>query len=60
MDRFLAERGSEAIDPSVVLQCPIARLQLPTGPSNVFAVFSLDAWAPIHYWYRVKPLAEHA
>ena len=48
IDRLLEERDYQAIDPSVVLQCPIARLQLPSDPSNAFTVFSLDAWMPIH------------
>ena len=48
MDRFLAERGYQAIDPSFVLQCPIPRLRLPAEPSSAFMPLSLDAWMPIH------------
>jgi N-acetylglutamate synthase len=48
MDRFLAERGYQAIEPSVVLQCPIPRLLLPSESSSAFTVFPLDAWMPIH------------
>lgn len=47
-DRFLAEQGYQMIDPSVVLQCPVTRLQLPSGAAGAFTVLSLDAWMPIH------------
>jgi GNAT superfamily N-acetyltransferase len=48
VDRFLAGRGYRATDPSVVLQCPMAQLQLPAGGSDTFTLCSLDTWMPIH------------
>jgi GNAT superfamily N-acetyltransferase len=48
MDRILAERGYQVLDPSVVLQSPIAQVQLPPRAADTFTPLSLDAWMPIH------------
>ncbi len=48
IDRFLAEQGYQAIDPSVVLQCPVAQLKLPHGTSATFTLCPPDSWIPIH------------